>query len=415
MSHSSNTDTPEQSAPETAEFKKAKLAAAIAYKEQCKIDRDGGALADCDFKEGAEWAQRYLRSQPSSNGEDWEKEYNELLIERDIIRQVSHDRKNELTELRLELSNLKSQPIPSLGWVKCSQRFPEDWITTIIRHIPTKEILTEEKISMACDECFIWVISADYDRGSNAAWRHIDKTDCFEMDPLQDTPSLPKQEGEYTLMEAVEFALSIRDLWAADQVGTVSADHEGEMQALSKMEKMFKSAFLLTPAFCPSPKQEKPICGECEMPAPAHSPFSSQQERDRPVVEIPEEILEWIQEEQWKCHPVNEFDRVGFTNGAIAMYRKMTYGKEVNIPYWVAQCQNQREKVAAANEQIEVLNEACDRYLSQNNSLVEERERDKASYDKLLKMLEDYRIALNEYSHTEMSGIAESVLKKYNQ
>lgn len=57
-------NTPEQSAQETAEFKKAKLGAAIAYKEQCKIDRDGGALADYDFKEGAEWAQRYLKSQP---------------------------------------------------------------------------------------------------------------------------------------------------------------------------------------------------------------------------------------------------------------------------------------------------------------------------------------------------------------
>lgn len=44
------------------------------------------------------------------------------------------------------------------------------------------------------------------------------------------------------LIEAIEYALRIRDLWAVDQHGTVSADHEGEMQALSMMESKFKSA-----------------------------------------------------------------------------------------------------------------------------------------------------------------------------
>lgn len=39
--------------------------------------------------------------------------------------------------------------------------------------------------------------------------------------------------------------------------------------------------------------------------------------------EIPEEFKEWAREEQWKCHPVNEFDRAGFFNGAVAAYRHL--------------------------------------------------------------------------------------------
>src|ERR1700760_3497067 len=37
--------------------------AAAKYKEQCKIDRDRGYLADCDFSEGAQWAYRHLAGQ----------------------------------------------------------------------------------------------------------------------------------------------------------------------------------------------------------------------------------------------------------------------------------------------------------------------------------------------------------------
>ena len=41
-------------------------------------------------------------------------------------------------------------------------------------------------------------------------------------------------------IEAIKYAMNIKDLWSAQQSGTFSADHEGEMQALSKMEQQFK-------------------------------------------------------------------------------------------------------------------------------------------------------------------------------
>lgn len=49
-------------------------------------------------------------------------------------------------------------------------------------------------------------------------------------------------EAVQDLMNAIQYALEIKDLWSADQYGTISADHEGEMQALAKMEEKLKAA-----------------------------------------------------------------------------------------------------------------------------------------------------------------------------
>lgn len=48
-------------------------------------------------------------------------------------------------------------------------------------------------------------------------------------------------------INALRFAMNIKDLWAASQYGTISADHEGEMKALSEMENMFKDALAWVP------------------------------------------------------------------------------------------------------------------------------------------------------------------------
>lgn len=45
--------------------------------------------------------------------------------------------------------------------------------------------------------------------------------------------------------EAIRYAINIKDLWSAGQAGTVSADHEGELQALQKMEDLFTQALPL--------------------------------------------------------------------------------------------------------------------------------------------------------------------------
>ena len=44
------------------------------------------------------------------------------------------------------------------------------------------------------------------------------------------------------MYEAIRSALNIKDLWSAQQHGTVSADHEGEMLALRAMEIMLQAA-----------------------------------------------------------------------------------------------------------------------------------------------------------------------------
>lgn len=46
------------------------------------------------------------------------------------------------------------------------------------------------------------------------------------------------------LLNAIQHALNLKDLWSADQYGTVSADHEGEMQALKEMQNMLEAAYL---------------------------------------------------------------------------------------------------------------------------------------------------------------------------
>lgn len=44
------------------------------------------------------------------------------------------------------------------------------------------------------------------------------------------------------LLEAIQCALNIKDLWSAQQHGTISADHEGEMQALNEMQIKLEAA-----------------------------------------------------------------------------------------------------------------------------------------------------------------------------
>lgn len=44
------------------------------------------------------------------------------------------------------------------------------------------------------------------------------------------------------MLEAIQCALNIKDLWSAQQHGTVSADHAGEMEALQKMQDKLEAA-----------------------------------------------------------------------------------------------------------------------------------------------------------------------------
>jgi hypothetical protein len=44
------------------------------------------------------------------------------------------------------------------------------------------------------------------------------------------------------MLEAIQCALNLKDLWSAQQHGTVSVDHEGEMQALQKMQDKLEAA-----------------------------------------------------------------------------------------------------------------------------------------------------------------------------
>ena len=44
------------------------------------------------------------------------------------------------------------------------------------------------------------------------------------------------------MYEAIKSALNIKDLWSAQQHGTISADHEGELLALRTMETMLQAA-----------------------------------------------------------------------------------------------------------------------------------------------------------------------------
>jgi hypothetical protein len=61
----------------TDEFKQAISLAAASYKEECKVDRDSGHLADCDFARGAEWCRLHL-SEPIPSLR-WVEEFKEWL------------------------------------------------------------------------------------------------------------------------------------------------------------------------------------------------------------------------------------------------------------------------------------------------------------------------------------------------
>jgi len=43
------------------------------------------------------------------------------------------------------------------------------------------------------------------------------------------------------MYDAIQCALNIKDLWSADPQGTISADREGEMQALKLMQEKFEA------------------------------------------------------------------------------------------------------------------------------------------------------------------------------
>jgi hypothetical protein len=44
------------------------------------------------------------------------------------------------------------------------------------------------------------------------------------------------------MFEAIQCALNLKDLWSAQQSGTVSADHSGEMEALQAMQDKLEAA-----------------------------------------------------------------------------------------------------------------------------------------------------------------------------
>lgn len=46
------------------------------------------------------------------------------------------------------------------------------------------------------------------------------------------------------MFEAIQCALNLKDLWSAQQNGTVSADHAGEMEALQAMLDKLQAAYL---------------------------------------------------------------------------------------------------------------------------------------------------------------------------
>lgn len=95
--------------------------------------------------------------------------------------------------------------------------------------------------------------------------------------------------------------------------------------------------------------------------------------------QVPEEIVQWI---------ADQLDKRGilagsniFKEGAIAMYHHLQ-PKDLNVPYWVAQVQNQREKVAERDAAIAALQKKYDglfqsseNVVNQNCELVAERDR----------------------------------------
>lgn len=46
------------------------------------------------------------------------------------------------------------------------------------------------------------------------------------------------------LLEAIQHALNLKDLWSADQYGTVPSDYEGTKNALQQMQDKLEAAYL---------------------------------------------------------------------------------------------------------------------------------------------------------------------------
>ena len=115
--------------------------------------------------------------------------------------------------------------------------------------------------------------------------------------------------------------------------------------------------------------------------------------------EIPEEIMEWVNTQSLLFYEVPESSvPSNFASGAIAMYRKIMEempGTENPLAsYWF---EKSRQLLVDRND--------FKAQLSSANARIRELEA----------KLSDYCQALKEYGSTEMSSIAEAVLKKYNQ
>ena len=77
--------------------------------------------------------------------------------------------------------------------------------------------------------------------------------------------------------------------------------------------------------------------------------------KDEEKGDVPQEILDWI-ENQDRDYP-GSGHAIGWKKGAVAMYHHMQ-PKDLNVPYWVAQVQNQREKVTALSAALAAEKEA---------------------------------------------------------
>jgi hypothetical protein len=116
------------------------------------------------------------------------------------------------------------------------------------------------------------------------------------------------------------------------------------------------------------PKQDEPICEECEMPAPVHTPFCRQQEPDGLVQEIPREIMDWIEAKSLLFYEVPESNKPSnYSSGAIAMYkynaseiRNLKHDIEYrdrDLKIYGMVGEHLQEQLSTANAQIEALKE----------------------------------------------------------
>lgn len=97
------------------------------------------------------------------------------------------------------------------------------------------------------EEPQIYIIAGEPHGQNGAANIHIEAhadliAEAFNV--VNETGLTPRQLAEQNkeLLEACKKAISLLDLWGAWQYGTISENHEGEMQALSKMEEQLKIA-----------------------------------------------------------------------------------------------------------------------------------------------------------------------------